>query len=69
MCECATVTVAFSLSMSIDIGFPTMLLLPITTHSLPSISTLYLFNNSIIPYGVHEINPLFPIESAPTLAG
>ena len=50
-------------------GFPTILLLPKITHSLPSISILLLFKSSIIPAGVQEIKPFCPIQSAPTLWG
>ena len=62
-------TVAFSLSISGAIGFPTILLLPITTQCFPEISILLLFKSSIIPAGVHDTNPFLPITSEPTLTG
>ena len=65
--ECAIVTVAFSLSINIAIGFPTILLLPITTHSLPSISMSVLLIISIIPAGVQGKNVGAPMVSSPTL--
>lgn len=50
-------------------GFPTMLLLPITTQCFPAISILLRFNSWIIPAGVQETNPFFPTTSAPTFCG
>ena len=67
--ECAMVTVAFSRSISNAIGFPTMLLLPITTQCFPSISIFERFNNWIIPAGVQDKKPGSPIVIAPTLCG
>ena len=37
------------------IGLPTISDLPMTTVCLPSVDTLYLFNNSMIPLGVAEM--------------
>lgn len=46
-----------SRSIRSAIGFPTMLLLPITTQCFPAISILLRFNSWIIPAGVQETNP------------
>ena len=46
-----------------------MLLLPITTHSLPEISTSVLFSISMIPAGVHGRNVSSPITILPTFTG
>ena len=51
--EWQMVTVPFFCSSSIAIGFPTMLLLPMTTHCLPLMSTPVLAISSMIPAGVH----------------
>ena len=51
------------------IGLPTILLLPSTTHSLPSISIPDLLMSWITPAGVHDTKPGCPMLSAPTLIG
>ena len=58
------VTVAFPKSFKlakIDIGLPTILLLPITTTCFPVKSILKCFKMNIIPLGVHGINLGLPI--------
>ena len=67
--EWATVTVAFSLIIIMAIGFPTILLLPTITHSLPSVSIPLLLMSSMIPAGVQDLKPGRPMLSAPTLWG
>ena len=65
--ECAIVTVPFSASSSCAIGLPTILLLPITTHSFPSIRISERFNSSMMPAGVPGTKPSSPQLNAPTL--
>lgn len=50
-------------------GLPTILLLPITTHSFPAISIPDLFRSWITPAGVQDTKPGLPIQRAPTFCG
>ena len=50
--EWHTVTVPFSASRSLAMGFPTILLLPATTHLFPLIDIPLRFKSSITPAGV-----------------
>ena len=63
------VTVAFLFNKHCAKGFPTILLLPITTACFPSISISYSSNIFITPYGVQEINVSSPISNLPTFIG
>ena len=67
-----TVQFAFSLSCIINaaIGFPTMLLRPITTQFLPGVFTPDSLSMTCIPAGVHGTNPSrSPMSIFPTFTG
>ncbi|EPY35660.1 hypothetical protein STCU_01014 [Strigomonas culicis] len=63
--ELHIVTVAPSLSISIAIGFPTILLAPTTTTSDPLMLIFSFFKICIIPYGVQGQNNGFPVINSP----
>ena len=63
------VTVAFSRSMSMAWGFPTILDRPTMTQCLPAGSMPYSWSIRITPAGVQGWKPFSPIISCPTLKG
>ena len=63
------VTVPLLCSRSMAIGLPTMLLRPITTHSLPWISISCERSSSMMPAGVQGRKWKLPIMMRPTLEG
>ena len=67
--EWQTVTVACRCSRSIDTGFPTISLRPMTTACLPAISMLLRRSSSMMPAGVHAIRSARFCTSRPTFTG
>ena len=63
--EWQTVTVAFSFKQRPIKGLPTKLLRPTITTCLPVNSTLYSFNNVIIPFGVQETSEALLVNNFP----
>ena len=68
VCEWQTVTVAFSLSISIAIGLPTMLDRPTTTACSPCTLIFSAANIFITPNGVQEMNCGLPCANKPTFS-